>query len=488
MAVNINNTYDIIIVGAGAVGCAVARELSRYDLKIAVLEKESDVASETSGRNSAVVHAGFNNKPGSLMAKLCVEGNEGFEKICSELDIPYKKTGKLIVAFDQSDFAGIDKLIENGRKNGVKGLEFVNAETVKKLEPYVGGAGAMLSPNTAITNPFIYTVALAENAAVNGVKFYFETEVRGITRQDKLFRIRAGNTYFYSRYLINSAGLYSDKISSMAGEKGYKIYPCRGEYFILDKRTGKYLNMPVYPVPRPGIGGLGVHLTPTMEGNILIGPSAEYIDTKNDYSATKKVMDKLFSEAKELLPQLSRQHIIRSYAGIRSKIVGPKTGGFGDFIIEESKTVPGLINLIGIESPGLTSSVPISRMVRNIIAGKEDIRQKKDFIPTREGIVQFRELTPEKKEQLIKQYPEYGEIVCRCEGITKKEILDAVNNPLGVTTLAGIKYRARPMMGRCQGGYCLTRIVDILQSEKGLKPEQITIRGKASKLFTGNVK
>ncbi|HEX2925634.1 MAG TPA: NAD(P)/FAD-dependent oxidoreductase [Ruminiclostridium sp.] len=488
METNSQNQFDIVIIGAGAVGCAVARELSRYQLKIAVLEKESDVAAGTSGRNSAVVHAGFNNKPGSLMAKLCVEGNEGFEQLCRELDVPYKKTGKLIVAFDESDFAGIDKLIENGRRNGVKGLEFVGEDVVKRLEPHVGGIGAMLSPNTAITNPFLYTVALAENAIQNGVRFFLETEVKGISKRDNIFRIRAGNSYFYSRYIINSAGLYSDRISSMAGETGYKIYPCRGEYFILDKRTSEYLSMPVYPVPRPGIGGLGVHLTPTMEGNILIGPSAEYIKTKNDYSSTKNIMDKLFKEAKELLPPLSMKHIIRSYTGIRSKIVGPKTGGFGDFIIEESQAVSGLVNLIGIESPGLTSSAPISRRVRDIIAGKEDLAPKKDFIPERKGIVQFRELSPEQKQALIKESPEYGEIVCRCEGITKKEILDAINNPLGVTTLAGIKYRARAMMGRCQGGYCLTRIVDILKNEKGIPPEEITLRGKNSKLFTGEVK
>lgn len=488
MAANIDNIYDILVVGAGAVGCAVARELSRYDLKIAVLEKESDVAAETSGRNSAVVHAGFNNKPGSLMAKLCVEGSEGFENICRELDVPYKKTGKLIVAFDESDFAGIDKLIENGKKNGVKGLEFVGADVVKRLEPHVGGIGAMLSPNTAITSPFIYTVALAENAAANGVKFYFEAEVKGITKRGNLFRVKAGNAYYYCRYIVNSAGLFSDKISSMSGDKGYKIYPCRGEYFILDKRTGQYLNMPVYPVPRPGIGGLGVHLTPTVDGNMLIGPSAEYIKSKSDYASTKHVMDQLFKEAKELLPPLSMKHIIRSYTGIRSKIVGPQTGGFGDFIIKESNIVPGLINLIGIESPGLTSSVPISRIVRDIIANKEDLLLKNDFIPTRKGIIQFRELPLARKAELIKQNPEYGEIVCRCEGITKKEILDAVNNPLGVTTLAGIKYRARPMMGRCQGGYCLTRIVDILKEEKGMLPEQITLRGKESRLFAGPVK
>ncbi|MCX7711414.1 MAG: NAD(P)/FAD-dependent oxidoreductase [Clostridia bacterium] len=482
------NIFDVIIVGAGAVGCAIARELSKYELKVAVLEKESDVAAGTSGRNSAVVHAGFNNKPGSLMAKFCVQGNLGFEKICRELSVPYKKTGKLVVAFEESDIQGIEKLMEAGRKNGTPGLELIGAEEVKKLEPHVGGIAAMFSKNTAITNPFIYTVALAENAVVNGVKFYLEAEVRGISKKDGVFRVKSAKGNFFSRYLINSAGLYSDKIAFMAGEPGYKIYPCRGQYYILDKRTRDYLKMPVYPVPRPGIGGLGVHLTPTMEGNILIGPSAEYIKTKSDYGVTKDVMKQLFKEAKELLPPLSLKHVIRSYSGIRSKIVGPKVGGFGDFIIEESYKVQGLINLIGIESPGLTSSIPISRMVRDIIGSKEELVEKREFINERKGILEFRELPIEDKARLIKECPDYGEIVCRCEGITRKEILDAINNPLGVKTLAGIKYRARAMMGRCQGGYCLTRIVDILTNEYGILPEEITVRGKNSRMFTGKVK
>lgn len=480
--------YDVIIVGAGAVGCAIARELSKYELDIAVLEKESDVAAGTSGRNSAVVHAGFNNKPGSLMAKFCVEGNLGFEKVCSELEVPYKKTGKLIVAFDDNDIKGIEKLMDNGRKNGVPGLEFIDGDEVRRLEPNVGGIAAMLSRDTAITSPFIYTVALAENAAANGVEFYFDSEVKGISKKDGFFRIKAGGRYFYSTYVVNSAGLYSDRIASMAGDRGYKIYPCRGQYYILDKRASEYLKMPVYPVPRPGIGGLGVHLTPTVEGNIIIGPSAEYIRTKCDTGTTKAVMDQLFKEAKELLPPLTPKHIIGSYAGIRSKLVGPDVGGYGDFIIKESEKVQGLINLVGIESPGLTSSIPIAGMVAGIIDSKENFKAKKDFISKRKGIVQFRDLPREEQARLIKEDPEYGEIICRCETITKKEIRQAIENPLGVRTLAGIKYRARAMMGRCQGGYCLTRIVDILMKEYGIPPEEITTRGQKSRLFTGIVK
>ena len=482
------NYFDIVIVGAGAVGCAVARELSKYELDIAVLEKESDVAAGTSGRNSAVVHAGFNNKTGSLMAKLCVEGNLGFEKVCKDLDVPYKKTGKLVVAFDESDIKGIEKLMDAGKKNGVPGLTFIDAEEVKRLEPYVGGIGAMLSPNTAITNPFIYTVALAENACVNGVKFHFDTEVRGISKQKDKFRISAGGRHYYCKYIVNAAGLFSDKISSMAGDTNYKIYPCRGQYYILDKRTSQYLSMPVYPVPRPGIGGLGVHLTPTIEGNILIGPSAEYIKTKSDYGVTRDVMNQLFSEAKELLPPIGIKDVIRNYSGIRSKLVGPQVGGFGDFVIEESKVVKGLIQLIGIESPGLTSSVPISKIVRDIIGNKEDLKEKSEFISERKGILEFRQLSFEEKDRLVRECPDYGEIVCRCEHITKKEIMDAIENPLGVKTLAGIKYRARAMMGRCQGGYCLTRIVEILSKEYGIPIEEITLRGKKSRLFEGRVK
>ena len=246
--------------------------------------------------------------------------------------------------------------------------------------------------------------------------------------------------------------------------------------------------MPVYPVPRPGIGGLGVHLTPTVEGNILIGPSAEYIKTKSDYSVTRDVMNQLFKEAKELLPPIEAKDVIGNYSGIRSKLVGPKVGGFGDFVIKESEVVEGLIQLIGIESPGLTASVPIAKRVRDIIGNKEDLIEKPDFIGKRKGIVEFRKLSNEEKDRLIKECPEYGEVVCRCEHITKKEIMDAIENPLGVRTLAGIKYRARAMMGRCQGGYCLTRIVEILTKEYGIPVEEVTLRGKNSKLFEGRVK
>lgn len=482
-------TYDVVIVGAGAVGCAVARELSRYSLTVAVLEKNADVAGETSGRNSAVVHAGFNNKTGSLMARLCVKGNQGFESVCRALDVPYKKTGKLLVAFDEADIASLERIIHTGESNGCKGLRMVSKEELHALVPNIGGIGGMLSPETAIFDPFTYCIALAENAVTNGVHFYLEHPVTDIlSGQNGGFSVLAGGDVFSCRFLVNCAGLYADRVSEMAGVSGYKLYPCRGEYYILDKIADTYLNIPVYPVPRPGIGGLGVHLTPTIDGNIIIGPSAEYISERDDYACTSETMDKLFREAKQLLPVLERRHIIGNYAGIRPKQAPPEEGGFRDFLIREEAARPGLINLIGIESPGLTASVPIAEMVRDILAQSVDLKEKPDYVAERQGMIRFRDQSPERQAELIAQDPEYGEIVCRCQKVTKREIRQAIENPLGARSLSAIKYRAWATTGRCNGGYCLTRITDMLVREYGMNPSEITYREKGSELFTGEVK
>lgn len=479
--------YDVVIIGAGAVGCAIARELSRFELRIAVLEKECDVAAATSGRNSAVVHAGFNNKPGSLMARLCVEGNLGFEALCRELDVPYRKTGKVLVAFDEEDLAILRKTIAQGVKNGCEGLRLIDAEELRTLAPGVGGIGGMHSPNTAIFSPFDYCIALAENAAVNGAEFRFNSPVIGIERRETGFAVQTPSEEFRSTLLINCAGLYSDKISEMAGVPGYHIYPCRGEYYILDKVADK-LPIPAYPAPKPGIGGLGVHLTPTIDGNLIIGPSAEYIDEREDYACTSKIMDKLFTEAKQLLPSLERRDIIGNYAGIRPKQAPPGEGGFRDFVIQEEESCPGLINLIGIESPGLTASMPIARMVRDIVGNTLTLCDKPDFIAERKGSVRFRDLPEEEQARLIAEDPEYGEIVCRCQKVTKREVRQAIENPLGARSISAIKYRAWATTGRCNGGYCLTRIVNMLVDEYGMKPEEITYRGEGGKMFAGVVK
>ena len=480
---------DIIIIGAGGVGCAVARELSRYKLSVTVLEKECDVAAGASGRNSAVVHAGFNNRPGSLMARLCVEGNRGFEDLCRELDVPFKNTGKILVALDEEDIRILRGIIAQGEQNGCEGLRLIDREELNRLAPGVNGIAGMYSPHTSVFDPFAYCVALAENAAVNGAEFCFDSEVSGICRNDEDFVVRTSDgREFGCSILINSAGLGSDRISEMAGVSGYHIYPCRGEYFILDKVADRLLDIPVYPAPKPGIGGLGVHLTPTMHGNILIGPSAEYIDDREDYSSTAEIMDKLIAEATELLPSLERRYVIGNYAGIRPKQAPPGEGGYRDYVIREEGSCPGLINLIGIESPGLTASMPIARMVRDIVGEKLELAEKDDFIAERKAPLRFRDLTEEEQAKLIAEDPEYGEIICRCQKVSKREIRNAIENPLGARSISAIKYRAWATTGRCNGGYCLTRIVDMLVKEYGMKPEEITYRGTGGELFSGEVK
>ena len=513
--------YDVIIIGAGTVGCACARELSRYDLRIAVLEKNSDVAGETSGRNSAVVHAGFNNRPGSLMASLCVEGNEGFESLCAELDVPFHRTGKLVAGFDAEDAQMLERLLEQGRKNGCRDLEILRGEKLQELlkqrgmecieaaadeaSACRGPVAALWSPRTGITNPFLYCVALAENALANGAEFFLGTEVTGIWKTEEgPFLVQASGETFRCRYLINCAGLGADRIARMAGVDSYHIYPCRGEYYILDKADpGKQpLPMPVYPAPREKSGGLGVHLTPTIEGNIIIGPSAEYIDARDDYACTRSVMDELMRQAEQLLPQISQRQPIGNYSGIRPKLSPPEQGGYSDFVIRMEEDVPGLIDLVGIESPGLTASVPIARMVCDRIDEAEQegraaeagsvrgcgLRPRPDFCARRQGILRFREQTPQRQAELIREDPDYGEIICRCQKITKREIRQAIENPLGARSITAIKYRAWATTGRCNGGYCLPRIVQMLVNDYGMKPEEICCRDPGSEMFTGHVK
>lgn len=481
---------DVVIIGAGGVGCAVARELSRYKLNITVLEKECDVAGGISGRNSAVVHAGFNNVPGSLMAKLCVEGNQNFEALCGELDVPYKKTGKLLVAFDENDMESLRGVLAQGEANGCKGLRLVGADEMKDLAPGIGGIGGMYSPETAVFDPFLYCIALAENALANGAQFQFNSEVISISRESSGdFIVKtAGGGEFGCRLLINCAGLGSGRISEMAGCPAYRLYPCRGEYFILDKVADDLLPMPVYPAPRKGIGGLGVHLTPTTAGNIIIGPSAEYISQIDDLSCTKPVMDGLYAEAKALLPAIERKMIIGSYAGIRPKLAPPEEGGYRDFVIREEERCPGLINLIGIESPGLTASMPAARMVRRIIGDRMPLEEKENFVAARKAPVRFRDFSEEEQAALIREDPEYGELICRCQKVTKREIRNAIENPFGARSISAIKYRAWATTGRCNGGYCLTRIIDMLIHEYGMKPEEITYRSAGSEMFDGKVK
>lgn len=481
-----NQSFDVLIVGGGAVGCAIARELARYRLSIALVEKEADVAAGTSGRNSAVVHAGFNNRPGSLMAKLCVAGNQGFPALCRELDVPFRKTGKILVAFDETDLATLRRLKAQGEANGCRGLELLDRAQLQAKLPQVGGIGGFFSPETGICDPFLYTVALAENAVANGVTFFLNHPVTAVAPASGGYQVTVGDAVFSAQVVVNAAGLYSAQVAAMAGVQGYHIYPCRGEYFILDQIAEELLPLPVYPAPRAGEGGLGIHLTPTVHGNILLGPSAEYIDSLEDTASTQPVLDRLFQEAQQLLPGLDRRQIIGAYAGLRPKQAPPGEGGYRDFVVREDK--PGFVDLIGIESPGLTASLPLAREVVALVGHTLDLAPREDFQPRRQGIRRFRDQSPEAQAALIAADPDYGEVVCRCQTVTRAELRQAVENPLGVRTLAGIKYRAWATTGRCHGGYCLPKIAQMLVEDYGLAPEEVTYRGAGSPLFTGRVK
>lgn len=484
-----NKNFDVLIIGAGVVGSAAARELARYKLKIGVMEKTPDVCCGTSARNSGVLHAGFNNKPGTLMARFCVEGNAGFDKLAEELDIPYCRTGKLVVGFTEEDRARLEAMKEIGDRNGTPGLQIVDKAFIHEKAPNVDGEFALWSPSTAVLNPFQYTVGLAENAAKNGVRFFFNHEVTDIADDGNLYTVTAGGEVFTCRWIVNCAGLGSACISDMLGIPGYTIYPCKGEYFILDKKVGDMLPLPVYPVPNPKAGGLGIHLTPSVDGNVLVGPSSEYLDDPDDYAATQATMDMLIEDGSRIFPHLKREYFIRNFSGIRPKLASKTEGGYHDFVIERRDDLaPRAINLVGIESPGLTSAVPISREIVRLIKEKEELVPNSDFDPIRRRMPTFWDKTPEEQAKLIAENPDYGEIVCRCETITKAEVLAAIHNPLGVHTVTGVKYRCRSMMGRCQGGYCQTRVTEMIMQETGCSREEVCYSREGAYLFTGEVR
>jgi len=481
-----DRNFDIIIIGGGVVGCAIAREFSRYRINAVLLEKECDVAFGTSGRNSGVAHAGFYMVPGTLKAKTNIEGHRILPGVCRELDVPYEEIGKLVVAKGEDGIPYLEKLKRQGEENGTRELEIIDEERIKELEPGIQGIHALYSPTSAILCPFTLTIALAENALENGMKFSLNTEVKGIQDSNGTFIVNTNNGEFTSDFVVNSAGLYADTISEMVGISTYKIYPCRGEYHILDRSKSDLINHLIYPVPPKDSGGLGVHLTPTVHGNIMLGPSAEYIGDVNDTGNSAEVMATLFREAKELLPEIGRRDFIRSFAGIRAKLISSGSEKPADFIIKEE--FDGFINLVGIESPGLTAAPAIASIVVDIVKKKKDLELDSKFNPRRKGIVKFNELPADKQAELIRKNPNYGRVICRCETITQQEVIDALDNPLGAISLNSIKNRCRAGMGRCQGGFCTPKIVEIMEEVFSPEVKDITLKGDGSGLFTGRVK
>lgn len=469
--------YDVAVIGAGVIGMSILRELTRYRLKVCSLEKMEDVAEGASKANSGIVHAGYDPIEGTNKARFNVEGNKIFAEICNELNVECKMIGSLVVAFDEYEINVLEELLQRGKRNGVKGLEIKNQEWIFANEPGLSKEikAALFAPYSGITNPYKLTIALFENAIQNGAEVIFGFEVCRIEKDGDYFVVHSTDRRFIkTKVLINCAGVHADEISKMAGARLFKIYPRRGQYYILDKPDKMPVARVIFQVPTEK--GKGILVTPTVDGNILVGPNSEYIDDKEDTATTKEGLDEVFEKARKVLPSLSKRDVITIFSGIRA------TPDTHDFIIEEDKDVKNFINVAGIESPGLTSSVAIGRYIGELVGDKIDARRNLNFNPYREDIKRFSELSDEERERMIKLYPNFGNIVCRCELVSEYEIVEAIKR--GAKTLDSIKRRTRAGMGRCQGGFCLPRVMNILSKELKIDKTEITKFGKNSYILT----
>ena len=460
--------YDIAIIGGGVTGCAIARALSRYKLRVCLLERAGDVCEGSSKANSGIVHAGFDCKPGTRKALLNVRGANMMPALAEELDFAYENNQALVLCFDEAQLDELKALYERGIKNGVEGLELLDSEAVAKLEPALNPvAGALLAKTSGIVCPFELTLALAENAADNGVEFRFHAEVQDIARQeDGSFAITTPQGTLNARIVVNAAGLYADKIHRMVSDTPLAITPRRGEYFLFDKDCGDLVSRTIFQLPTKM--GKGILVTPTAHGNLLVGPSAENIDDKENTATTTAGLASVRERAGLSVSDLPFHKTITSFTGLRA------VGDTGDFILNEP--VEGFFNAAGIESPGLTSAPALGEYMAEMIGKKIALEPDPDFQPKRCGVTHFAKLSREEQNALIRKEPAYGSIVCRCEHITEGEILDAIHRTLGATTLDGVKRRTRAGMGRCQAGFCTPRVMELLAEAQNVPLEQITKR------------
>ncbi|MFH1101001.1 MAG: NAD(P)/FAD-dependent oxidoreductase [Methanobacteriota archaeon] len=479
--------FQIAIIGGGVIGSAIAWELSKYKTDVIVFEAGSDVASGTSKANSGVLHSGINSPPSSLKARFCVEGNNMFRTLANELGFSVQWIGKYVIAKNEEEVKELERLQHVGTQNNVPGLTILDGSEVKKREPYVSCTAALWVPTAGIIEPYEFTIALAESAAENMVKFSLETRVTGLKKRD-CFIIKTSKGEFQADLVINAAGLQCRDIASLLEEPDFQVYPCRGEYLVLDKTCGSFVTSMIYPVPVKELGVLGVHITPTIEGNILLGPSAEFIADPDDTSTTRAMMKTLMKEARGIIPALPDTAVINAYSGIRCKLASPESGGWADYRIEESAQVPGFFQLLGIESPGLTAAPAIAKEIVNTLTDRIRLTKKTNLKLRKTRRKRFSQMSPDEQTMLINQDERWGRIVCRCEQVTEAEVVEALSNPLGARTLSAVKYRCRAGMGRCQGGFCTQHIVRIMQEQLHREVKELTLKSPSSYLFSGRVR
>lgn len=473
--------YDVAIIGAGVVGGLVARTLSKYKLKICILESQNDVAMGATKANSAIVHGGFDAKEGSLKALLNVRGCKMMESVCKELGVSYKNNGSLVVGFDDDDRATINDLLKRGITNGVENLQILEKEELKKLEPNLSDnvICALYAPTAGIVCPYNLAIAAVGNAMDNGAELRCNFEVTGIEEAVGGYKLSSADDSINARYVINCAGIYSDKVAGMIGDNSFDVHPRRGEYILLDKECGDTVSCTIFRTPSKM--GKGILVTPTVHGNLLLGPTSFDISDKSDKDTTKEGFAEILKNTHETVSGVQLQKTITSFCGLRS------VGNTGDFIINSPKK--GFINVAGIESPGLTASPAIAEYVADMLKENGlELDANPDFNPIRKSYHAFSEASQEEKNEMIKENPAYGKIVCRCEGITEGEIVDAIRRNPKPRDLDGIKRRTRAQMGRCQGGFCGPYITELLAKELDIPYESVTKFGGESVINVAQTK
>ncbi len=473
--------YDVTIIGAGVVGGMIARTLAAYDLKICLLEKENDVAMGATKANSAIVHVGFDAECGSLKAKLNVKGSEMMEKITTELGVKYKNNGSLVIGFNDDDRKAIEELLNRGMQNGVKRLRIVEKAELKEMEPNISDnvICALYAPTGAIVCPYELTIAAVGNAMDNGVELKCNFNVSDINRIDNGYEILSEKESIRARFIVNAAGVYADKIATMIGDDSFKITPRRGEYILLDKECGEIVSHTIFRTPSKM--GKGILVSPTVDGNLLTGPTSVNICDKDNKNTTAEGFAHIIKEANENIKGIPFGKTITSFCGLRA------VGSEGDFIIKSPQS--GFINAAGIESPGLSASPAIALMIKEMLEEQGLVLKAKDsYNPLRKPMHHFKTASVEEKNEIIKNDKSFGRVVCRCENVTEGEILEAIRTNPKPTDLDGVKRRTRAQMGRCQGGFCTPYIMRLLAKEMGITYEEVTKCGGESKLIIGKTK